>query len=181
LFAASRRAGKLSDEERARMKPWVAAAQARFGVARELRDPETQNVALALLEQASFFALCALQADSTSESLEVLASSPKEAWQSVEARADLPPGAVEQLGFVLAAFSSDNPLSVERMPPQQANELRLAAETSVAWLLTLAEVRSPSELYRARFVRSALALLGLVLIAWGLIAYWLSLTALEPR
>jgi hypothetical protein len=61
------------------------------------------------------------------------------------------------------------------------NQLRLAAEASVAWLLSLVEVRTLPELTRARLIRIALAVVGLVVIVWGLVAYWLSLTAIEPR
>jgi hypothetical protein len=179
LVAASRRALKLSDEARARMKPWVAAAQARFQVARELRDPQTQRVALALLKEAAFFALCALEA--ADPTLEAVARSPKEAWQRFEALPEPASGAPDQLALVRVAFSSDDALSVDLIPPGKANELRLAAEACVAWLLTLAEIRTPVELSHARLVRSAFAFLGLLVIGWGLAAYWLSLSALEPR
>jgi hypothetical protein len=179
LIHASERACKVSAEARARMKPWVVAAQARFRVARELRDPETQTVALGLLKEAAFLALCGLEAAESAG--EPQARSSNEAWQQFEARAGTPSGAPEQLALVRAAFSTDDPLSLDRVAPRRANELRLAAEASVAWLLALAEIRTQSELSRARLVRSVLGLLGAVLIGWGLIAYWLSLTALEPH
>jgi hypothetical protein len=179
LVAASRRAEQLSDEARARMKPWVVAAQARFRVARELRDSDTQSVALGLLKEAAFFALCALQAADPAH--ETAARSPKEAWLSCPALADMAPGAPEQLALVRAAFSTDEALSIDRMAPRQANELRLAAEASVAWLLMLAEIRTPAELSHARLVRLALAVVGVVLTGWVLVAYWLSLTAIEAH
>jgi hypothetical protein len=59
--------------------------------------------------------------------------------------------------------------------------VRLAAESTVAWLLALAEIRTTSELARARLVRVALAALCFVVCAWGLVAYWLSLLELAPR
>jgi hypothetical protein len=179
LLGASRRAARLSTEARARLQPWVVAAQSRFRVARELRDAETQTVALALLREAAFFALCALEAvESTADSPK---RSPAQAWERFDALPQKPPGAPEQLGLVRAAFGTDAPLSVDLVPPSAANELRLAAEESVAWLLSLVEVRTPPELARARVIRSALALVGLVVVVWGLVAYWLSLAALEPR
>jgi hypothetical protein len=179
LLGASRRASKLSEAARARMKPWVEAAQARCKVARELRDLQTQSVALGLLKEAAFFALCALEAEeSVAESG---ASSPKEAWQRFAARAEPPPGAPEQLAQVRAAFSADDDaLSLDQIAPREANELRLAAESTVAWLLRLVEIRKPAQLARARLVRCALAAVGLIVVVWGLVAYWLSLSALEP-
>jgi hypothetical protein len=179
LREASQRAQQFSNDARARMAPWVVAAQVRFRVARELRDPETQAVALALLKEAAFFALCALEVSTLAE--EPPASSPRQAWQRFDERAEKPPGAPEQLALVRSAFGTVDALSVDRVPQHQANELRLAAEASVAWLLTLVEIRTLPELTRARWIRIALALVGLLLIVWGLVAYWSSLTAIEPR
>ena len=179
LLGASRRASKLSEEARTRMKPWVEAAQARFKVARELRDAQTQSVALGLLKEAAFFALCALEAaDSAPESA---SRSAKEAWQRFDARAEPPLGAPEQLAQVRAAFSvDDDALSLDRVAPREANELRLAAESTVAWLLRLVEIRRPAQIARVRLVRCALAAVGLIAVVWGLVAYWLSLSALQP-
>jgi hypothetical protein len=176
LLGASRRAARLSAEARARMQPWVVAAESRFRVARELRDPETQTVALALLREAAFFALCALEAvDST---VDAAGCSPAQAWAQFDALPQQPPGAPEQLGLVRAAFGTNEALSVDLTAPSAANELRLAAEASVAWLLSLVEVRTPPALARARLIRSVLAVVGLVAVLWGLVAYWLSLAAL---
>lgn len=180
LLAASRRAAQLSDEARARMKPWVLAARARFQVARELRDAETQTVALGLLREAAFFALSALEAAHSAADL--AARSPRAAWQRFDTLVEPSAlsGAPEQLQLVRAAFGTDDALSVERLRPREANELRLAAEASVSWLLGLVEIRTAAQLARARWLRSGLALLSLVLIGWGLVAYWLSLAALAP-
>src|SRR5450432_2356470 len=123
LVAASRRADKLSAEARVRMRPWVSAAQARFRVARELRDPESQTVALGLLKEAAFFALCALElADSEQE---LAARSPREAWERFEARAEDQAGAPEHWPLVSAAFGSNDPLSVDLIAVSERNELRL--------------------------------------------------------
>ena len=175
LVAASRRAVQLSDTARARMRPWVVASRARSSAARQLRDAETQVVALGLLREAAFFALCALElADPACQSA---SRSSAEAWQRFVA----PEGAPEQLALVRSTFSAADPLSVDRLEPRQANQVRLAAESTVAWLLALAEIRTPSELARARLVRVALAVLCFVVFAWGLVAYWLSLLELAPR
>src|SRR4051794_14086194 len=107
LVAASRRAGRLSPEARERMRPWVAAAQARFQVARELRDSRTQLVALGLLKEAAFFALCALEC--IEEAPERAPGSPKEAWQRFDALAETPQGAPERLALVRTAFSTEDP------------------------------------------------------------------------
>jgi hypothetical protein len=180
LLGASRRAGKLSDEARARMRPWVEAAQARYKVARELRDAQTQSVSLGLLKDAAFLALCALEAADSAP--EPGPSSAREAWQRFDARAEPPFGAPEELARVRAAFAAEgDALSLDRIAPREANELRLAAESTVAWLLSLVEIRDPRQIARARLVRCALAAVGLVLVVWGLVAYWLSLSALEPR
>jgi hypothetical protein len=178
LLGASSRARGVSDEMRARMKPWVIAASARYRVARELRDLETQSVALGLLREAAFFALCGLEA---TDPATVVARSSKEAWQRFDALPSKPAGAPEQLALVRDAFGNDDALAMDLVLPSEANDLRLAAEACVAWLLTLVEVRTPAQLARARLVRSALALLGLVVIVWGIVAYCLALTAIEPR
>ena len=175
LVAASRRAVQLPDAARARMKPWVVGAQARFRVARELRDAESQVVALGLLREAAFFALCALELREPAR--EIPSRSAAEAWEHFGAPADAP----ERLALVREAFGAADALSVDLIEPSQANDLRLAAEASVAWLLSLAEIRTPAELTRARLIRVALAVLGFVVIAWGLVAYWFSLLEIAPR
>jgi hypothetical protein len=179
LLGASRRASKLSDEARLRMKPWVVAARSRFRVARELRDPDSQIAALALLSEAAFFALRAL--DSVESAPESGARSPRQVWDRFDALVDQPAAAPAQFGLLRTAFGTDDALALDKLAPSQANELRLAAEVAVAWLLSLAEIRTPSELRRARVVRWVLAALGLVAVLVGLVAYWLSLSAIEPR
>jgi len=179
LRSATRHASQLSDESRARMRPWVVAARARFRVARELRDSESQRVALGLLRDAAFYALCALEASGSAEA--VLPTTSREAWQHFEALANKSAGAPEELALVREAFCAEGALALDLYETARANDLRLAAELSVAWLLGLVEIRTLPELARARLLRIALAALGLVLIAWGFVAYWLSLSALEPR
>jgi hypothetical protein len=180
LLGAARRASKVSEEARTRMQPWVEAAQARYKVARELRDSQTQSVALGLLKEAAFFALCALETMDSAPAPS--ARSAQEAWQRFDARAEPPLGAPEQLAQVRAAFCADgDALSLDRIAPREANELRLAAETTVAWLLSLVEIRKPAQIARARLVRCTLAVVGLVVVVCCLVAYWLSLGALEPR
>ncbi|HEX3773904.1 MAG TPA: hypothetical protein VHV51_05530 [Polyangiaceae bacterium] len=179
LIEANARAKKVSAEARARVKPLALAARSRFRVARELRDAETQYVALSLLREAAFFALCAFE--SLEAEPEARATSPREAWSRFVARADEPPGAPEQLELVREAFANDDPWSLELVPRERVNDLRLAAEATVAWLLDLVELRTPSEIVRARIVRSLFAALGFALIALGLIAYCQALVAIEPR
>jgi hypothetical protein len=176
LLGATRRAHGLSDEARARMKPWLLAARARFRVARELRDAATQIVALSLLSEAAFFALCGLESVDAAESP---ATTPKEAWARFDARAEKPSGAPEELSLVREAFSADGALALDLIDPASANTLRLAAETTVAWLLGLVEIRTPREISRARLLRIALAVVGFAVIVWGLVAYWVSLRATE--
>jgi hypothetical protein len=161
------------------MKPWVDAAQARFRVARELRDAATQRVALGLLKDSAFFALCALQA--ARSPLESAPRSAAEAWQGFDTLADPPRHAPEQLPLVRRAFEKAEPLALDLLSAAAADELRLAAEAVVAWLLGSIEVRTVAELKRARVVRMALALVGCVVVVWGLLSYWLSLAALAPR
>jgi hypothetical protein len=179
LLGAARRAATLSDEARARTRPWAEAAQARFRVARELRDAATQRVALGLLKDAAFFALCALQA--ARSPLESPPRSAAEAFQCLDTLAEPPRHPPEQLAFVRTAFESGDPLALDRLSARAADELRLAAEVVVAWLLASVEVRTVRELARARVVRAALALVGFVVVVWGLISYSLSLAALAPR
>jgi hypothetical protein len=179
LLEASRRAHRLSDEARARMAPWVEAAQARFKVARELRDRESQRVTLGLLRDTCFFALCGLEAAAAEP--RALPVSAAEAWRRFESRTEPLLGAPEGLAEVRAAFSVEEPLALDRVEPRLANELRLNAESTAAWLLSHTEIRAPVQLARARLVRSALAVAGLVVAVLLLVTYGLSLGALEPR
>ena len=56
-----------------------------------------------------------------------------------------------------------------------------SAEEAVAWLLTLAEARSPRELSRVRLVRSSLFLAAAIVIVWAGLSYWFALSALAPQ
>ena len=176
LFSAARRAQALSDDARLRMKPWTSAAQARFRVALELRDPASRAAALALLRESALLALCALEVSETSAAPQ--ATSPKAAWERFQALPALPSGAPSVLPQVRAAFGTNDPLTVDTLALDEANEVRSAAELVVRWLLELVEVRTPRELARARWTRSALLVLAVVVVVWGLVGYWLALAAL---
>ena len=175
LRKASRRARVLTDSARARMGPWVKASRARYSVALELRDRETQPVALGLLREAAFFALCAIEvAEPTAPPP---ASSPKLAWERFNAlpeSAEAPP----ELAVARTAFAADEALAVEKLDANEADKLRPAAEQTVAWLLALAEVPTPKRLTRMRRVRTLLLTVGLTVIGWTLLSYWLALAAL---
>ena len=175
LRKASRRARDLTDSARARMRPWVKASRARYSVALELRDRETQTVALGLLREAAFFALCAIEVGEPAAALP--ASSPKLAWERFSAlpeSAEAPP----VLAMARPAFATDEVLAVEALDAHQVEKLRPAAEQTVAWLLGLAEVQTPQRLTRSRRVRALLLTVGLTVIGWTLLSYWLALAAL---
>ena len=180
LVGAMARAARISDAARARMKPWVAAAEARYRVARELRDPESRTVALALLREAAFFALCALAVEAEDGAPP---RSPGLAWEGfapqAQAKANRPSEA--ELALVRAAFSAEEPLALEAVPSREANPLRLAAESTVAWLLALAEIRAPKELARARVVRVVLSAVAALAVLACLIAYGLALASIAPH
>jgi hypothetical protein len=175
LRQASRRARVLTDSARARMKPWVKASRARYSVALELRDQETQTVALGLLREAAFFALCAIEVGEPAAPAP--ASSPKLAWERFN---QLPESAEAPPVFAAArrAFATDEALAVEALDANEAEKLRPAAEQTVAWLLGLAEVHSPRRLTRMRRVRTLLLGVGLTVLVWTLLSYWLALAAL---
>ena len=179
LFGAMSRAERLSDAARARMRPWAEAARVRYGVARELRDPETQTVALALLREAAFFALCALAA--AAENAAELPRSSQAAWTSFVVPEASPPNEASELELVRAAFASDDPLALDAVPESEVNRLRLAAEAIVAWLLALAEVRPPKRLARLRLVRGITSGVVVIVALAGLIAYALALASVAPR
>ena len=175
LRKAARRARVLTDSARARMSPWVKASRARYSVALELRDRETQPVALGLLREAAFFALCAIKV--AEPAAPPPASSPKLAWERFNAlpeSAEAPP----ELAVARTAFAADEALAVEKLDANEADELRPAAEQTVAWLLALAEVPTPKRLTRMRRVRTLLLTVGLTVIGWTLLSYWLALAAL---
>lgn len=176
LRAATRRANALSDASRERMKPWVQAARARYQVALELRDLASRGVALDLLRSAAFFALCALQLTESDTGLP--AASSRAAWEQFTAR--LPEAAPSEWTRVRDAFSESDLLLLEAQAASDEGELRAAAEVTVAWLLSLAEVRSPSELRRARALRIVLSGVALLAVIWAFLAYWSALSELSP-
>src|SRR6187431_56522 len=175
LRKASRRARVTTDSARARMRPWVQASRARYSVALELRDPDTQTVALGLLRDAAFFALCAIEVGEPAAPPP--ASSPKVAWERFN---DLPESAVAPPVFAVTrnVFATDEVLAVEALDANEAEKLRPAAEQTVAWLLGLAEVQTPKRLTRTRRLRTLLLGIALTVISWTLISYWLALAAL---
>ncbi|MEI9952366.1 MAG: hypothetical protein WDO74_26135 [Pseudomonadota bacterium] len=179
LRKASRRARVLTDSARARMRPWVKASRARYSVALELRDRETQAVALGLLREAAFFALCAIEVGEPAAPPP--ASSSKLAWERFN---ELPESAEAPPVFAVArtAFATDEALAVEALDASEAGKLRPAAEQTVAWLLGLAEVHTPKRLKRMRRVRTLLLAIGLTVIGWTLLSYCEALAALaHPR
>jgi len=175
LRKASRRARVLTDSARARMRPFVKASRARYSVALELRDRDTQTVALGLLREAAYFALCAIEVAELTPAAP--ATSAKLAWQRFDElpeSADAPP----VLSVARTAFATDEALAVESLDANEVEKLRPAAEQSVAWLLGLAEVHTPKRLSRTRRVRTLLLSIGLTVIGWTLFSYWLALAAL---
>ncbi|HEX3851102.1 MAG TPA: hypothetical protein VHW01_09060, partial [Polyangiaceae bacterium] len=152
LRAAERRSEAISEAARARMKPFVAAALARYRVALELRDRESRGVALGLLRDSALLALSALEAVD-SESLPE-PRTPRAVWDRFMTRER--PGAPGTLAEARIVLGSDDVLASDSVPASDANRLRASAEEAVSWLLGLAEARSPRELSRARLVRSSL-------------------------
>jgi hypothetical protein len=159
------------------MKPFVAAARARYGVALELRDRESRGVALGLLRDAAVLALSALE-EVDSESLPE-PRTPRAVWDRFMLLER--PGAPGSLAEARIVLGSDDVLAADSVSASDANRLRASAEEAVAWLLSLAEVRSPSELARARVVRSSLFVAAAIAIVWAGLSYWLALAALAPH
>ena len=178
LLAASRRALELPEAARQRMKPFVAAARARFRIALELRDAESQGTAFGLLREAAFLALRALEVSMPEQPAGP--HSPRVAWERFSA---LParPNAPAALPLVRQVLASADVLATEACLPSDAAALRASAEEVVAWLLSLAEERSPQQLARARIVRSAVFVVSLIAIVWALLSYWFVLAALSPH
>ncbi|MEO8906313.1 MAG: hypothetical protein ABI488_27115 [Polyangiaceae bacterium] len=178
LLSASRRSAQLPNAARERMKPFAAAARARFRVALELRDRESQGTAFGLLREAAFLALRALEMSTPEQPPE--SHTPRSVWErfnALPARSDAP-AALAEAQEVLA---TDDVLETEARIPADAAALRASTEEVVAWLLSLAEVRSPQELKRARVVRSSVFVVALIVIVWALLSYWFVLGALSPR
>ncbi len=178
LLAASRRAAELPEAARVRMKPLADAARARFRVALELRDRESQGTAFGLLREAAFLALRALEMSTPEQPPEP--HSPLTAWarfSALPARTDAP----ASLAQVQQVLATEDVLETEARVPADASVLRASTEEVVGWLLALAEVRSPQELARARVVRSSLFVVALVVIVWALLAYGFALAALSPH
>jgi len=174
LLQAGTRADSFSDEARARMRPWVDAAQSRFRVALELRDAETRPAVLSLLRESAFLALCAL--DAAQE--RALPATPAEAWERFDAsRTDAP----VELESVRAFLASTDPLAADALQPARAAESRSAAELVVEWLLSLVEVRTHAQLTRARVLRCALFFAAAVLVVGALVSYWTMLNELASR
>jgi hypothetical protein len=176
LLSATRRAEGTPEAARALMKPYAAAARSRYRVALELRCRDSQGVALGLLREAAFLALCALEIAGD----DPVSPSSRAAWERFSALPE-PSGAPSNLAKVQALFASDDALAAELISPNEASAVRTAAEQTVAWLIALAEVRSPRELARARVVRASAFLVGAVAVVWALLSYWLALAALSEH
>ena len=178
LLSASRRAARLPDAARARMKPFAAAARARFRVALELRDRESQGTAFSLYREAAFLALRALEMSTPEQPPEP--HTPRSVWERFSA---LParPDAPASLAQVQAVLATEDVLATEAGIPADAAALRASTEQVVAWLLSLAEVRSPQELARARVLRSSAFVVSVVVVVWALLSYWFALGALAPH
>jgi hypothetical protein len=157
------------------MKPFAAAARARFRVALELRDRDSQPVAFGLLRDAALLALRALEVADSESPPEPCSS--RSVWDRFMQK-ELPgaPGSLAEARIVLG---SDDPLAPDAVAPADASRLRVSAEEAVGWLLSLAEARSPRELSRARLLRASLVGLATIAIVWGLVSYWLALNALS--
>jgi hypothetical protein len=177
LVAAARRAHEFSDAARERMKPWAAAANLRFRVARDLRDERALPVALGLLREAAFYALCAVCAGRSAE--DSLPSSPEEAWQRYDALPGGKQSEPEALAKVRSLLAAKNPLAAEAFERRQAYELRAAGEATVCFLLELCEVRSPRQITRTRVARLAFTALVTALVVVALASYWSALNALS--
>jgi len=175
MRGAARRAEAFSDAQRARMRPYSRLAGQQYRTALELRDDETRIVTWGLLRDAAFHALLALESASDG----ALSSSLHRAWEGLGARAEAP-AALERVRLVLA---SEDSLVEIASSVSNLDELRPAAEESVAWLIGLAEVRSPKQIARLRALRVALFALASLIVIWALVSYWLALSALSlpPR
>jgi len=177
LRAAERRAEAVSEAARARMKPFVAGARARYLVALELRDRDSQGVAFGLLRDAALLALSALEAVDSESLAEPRA--PRVIWDRFMALER--PGAPGSLAEARIVLGSDDLLAPDSVPANDASRLRSSAEESVAWLLSLAEVRSARELSRARVVRSSFLVVAAIAIMRAGLSYWFALAALAPH
>ena len=178
LLAASRRASALPAAARERMKPFVVAARVRFRVASELRDPETLGTAFGLLREAAFLALRALEVSTPEQPPEP--HSPLSVWERFGEQPAWP-GQPESLPEVRHVLATENVLETEARLPADAAVLRASTEEVVAWLLSLAEVRSPQELARARVVRASVFVLSAIAIIWALLGYWSVLGTIAPH
>jgi hypothetical protein len=177
LRAAERHAEAVSEAARARMKPFVAAARARYLVALELRDRDSQGVAFGLLRDAALLALSALEAVDSESLAEPRA--PRVVWDRFMALER--PGAPGSLAEARIVLGSDDLLAPDSVAANDASRLRSSAEESVAWLLSLAEARSPRELSRTRLLRSSLFVAAVIAIVWAGLSYWFALAALAPH
>ena len=175
LRKATRRARVLTNSARERMRPWVDAAHARYTVALELRDRDSLVVALGLLRDAAFFALCAIEA--AEPAAPAPPSSRKLAWERFDQLPDAS-DAPTALNAARAAFATDDALAVDALTPTELERLRPAAEEAVAWLLGLAVIQTPKRLKLLRRVRTLLLTIGLTVVGWTLLSYWVALVAL---
>jgi hypothetical protein len=144
-------------------------------VALELRDRDTLVVALDLLRDAAFFALCAIEV--AEPAAPEPPSSLRVAWQRFE---QLPEAseAPSALAMIRATFVAEGTLVLDALPPHELESLRPAAEETVAWLLGLAEIQTPKRLTFLRRVRTLLVTAALTVIGWTLLSYWVALAAL---
>ena len=176
LQKAEQAARAQSPDHHTRLNELVIAARQREGVAREIRDDASLASALSLLREA-----VALSASAA------LVAGPEPevgALQAAEAAARLDrlvesgalPGAAEPLNAFKSVLVDSDPLALDRLPAEEANQARSAGERLVSILLRPIETRTVRAIRVQRVLRIGLVALGVCAAIWVLVT-----SAFEPR
>jgi F5/8 type C domain len=155
LERAERRSSAFNASQRETIRALVDAANRRLPVARDLRGPSGAPVALTLYQQAGRFLAVALLVSKDAQ-LDPRALPHEEVVQKLEAvlAADGLAPSVE-LARVKPLLGSSDPLELDRLPTEEADQVAEDFESATRWLSRLVDPRSPKELKSLRFLRVA--------------------------
>ncbi len=157
--------------QRARVQELSRAVRRRLGAALELREDGSTPAALSLIREASALsitALCTARGEHDGDGVLPVA----EAWSrlGVLIESGALPAAPPAVAPTAAALAGADPLSVDRMTPSQARELRLTAESAVDWIGRQYEARSVRQIKVQRVLRIGGLAAGLVVVLGATVA-----------
>jgi hypothetical protein len=175
LEQAQRQSSNFTRSQRTAIRAYYDAAMRQRSAARDLRGPDQTHAALSLYRAAG---LCLTFAYliSRDESIDAVTLTPDSAFERLDRALESEHlKAPSDFTSARALLVTSDPLAVDSLTNEQAGRLADKIETSVRWLSTIVDPRSPRQLKLTRAARLAAAPIGA-----GVIVAWLTLRILSP-